>query len=160
MRGEEKEAGIQLVSSSGILPNSISFLPEADSSEIEIQEITPENDNESSSISQPSSFRLSVPEGANVGFHSVPVLVNVSTGTLFPSEFIDLPGMNLSVPTENFLTRYINLTFSVLEPPSTSEIIKDFWSSYGTLISLVAAGFVGGFSTYMFDYVRSRKKND
>jgi uncharacterized membrane-anchored protein len=28
------------------------------------------------------------------------------------------------------------------------------------LISLVAAGFVGGFSTYMFDYVRSRKKND
>jgi hypothetical protein len=160
IRGEEKEVGIQLVSSSGTLPNSISFLPEADSSEIEIQEITPETDNESSSISQPASFRLSVPEGANVGFHSVPVLVNVSTGTLFPSEFIDLPGMNLSVPTENFLTRYVNLTFSVLEPPSTSEIIKDFWSSYGTLISLVAAGFVGGFSTYMFDYVRSRKKND
>jgi len=38
-------------------------------------------------------------------------------------------------------------------------MIKDFWSSYGTLVSLIAAGFVGGFSTYIFDYVRSRKKN-
>jgi hypothetical protein len=160
VRGEEKEVGIQLVSSSGTLPNSISFLPEADSSEIEIQEISPETDNMSSTISQPVSFRLRVPEGANVGFHSVPVLANISTGTLFPSEFIELPGMNLSVPTENFVTRYVNLTFSVLEPPSTPEIIKDFWSSYGLLISLVAAGFVGGFSTYIFDYIRSKRKND
>lgn len=148
------------MSSSGTLPNSISFLPEADSSEIEIQEISPETDNMSSTISQPVSFRLRVPEGANVGFHSVPVLANISTGTLFPSEFIELPGMNLSVPTENFVTRYVNLTFSVLEPPSTPEIIKDFWSSYGLLISLVAAGFVGGFSTYIFDYIRSKRKND
>ncbi len=160
VRGEEKEVGLQLVSSTGTLPNSISFLPEADSTEIEIQEISPEADNVSSSISQPVSFRLRVPEGANVGFHSVPVLANISTGTLFPSEFIDLPGMNLSVPTENFVTKYVNLTFSVLEPPSTPEILYDFWSSYGLLISLVAAGFVGGFSTYMFDYVRSKKKNN
>jgi hypothetical protein len=40
-----------------------------------------------------------------------------------------------SVSTENFVTRYVNLTFSVLEPPFTPEMIKDFKSSYGTLIS-------------------------
>jgi len=50
--------------------------------------------------------------------------------------------MNLSVPTENFVTRFVNLTFSVLEPPSTPAMIKDFWSSYGTLVSLIAAGFL------------------
>jgi hypothetical protein len=159
VRGEEIEVGLQLESSSGSLPNSVSFSPEEETSDVEIQEISPETDNTTSSVNQPASFRLRAPEGANLGFHTVPVLVNISTGTLFPSEFINLPGMNLSVPTENFVTRFVNLTFSVLEPPSTPEMIKDFWSSYGLLISLIAAGFVGGFSTYIFDYVRSRKKN-
>jgi hypothetical protein len=159
VRGEEIEVGLHLESSSGSLPNSISFLPEEETSDVEIQEIPPETDNRTSSVNQPASFRLRVPDGANLGLHTVPVLVNISTGTLFPSEFINLPGMNLSVPTENFVTRFVNLTFSVLEPPSTPEMIKDFWSSYGTLVSLIAAGFVGGFSTYIFDYVRSRKKN-
>jgi len=159
VRGEEIEVGLQLESSSGSLPNSISFLPEEETSDVEIQEISPETDNTTSFVNQPASFRLRAPEGANLGLHTVPVLVNISTGTLFPSEFINLPGMNLSVPTENFVTRFVNLTFSVLEPPSTPEMIKDFWSSYGLLISLIAAGFVGGFSTYIFDYVRSRKKN-
>jgi hypothetical protein len=159
VRGEEKEVGLQLESSSGSLPNSVSFLPAEETQDIEIQEIPPETDNTTSSVTQPASFRLRAPQGTNLGLHTVPVLVNISTGTLFPSEFINLPGMNLSVPTENFVTRFVNLTFSVLEPPSTPEMIKDFWSSYGLLISLIAAGFVGGFSTYIFDYVRSRKKN-
>lgn len=159
VRGEEKEVGLQLESSSGSLPSSISFLPDEETSGIEIQEIPPETGNTNSSVIQPASFRLRALEGANLGLHTIPVLVNISTGALFPSEFIDLPGMNLSVPTENFVTRFVNLTFSVLEPPSTPEMIKDFWSSYGTLVSLIAAGFVGGFSTYIFDYVRSRKKN-
>ncbi|MGH9925412.1 MAG: hypothetical protein ACRD5B_08535 [Nitrososphaeraceae archaeon] len=117
VRGEEKEVGLQLESSSGSLPNSISFLPDEETSDIEIQEIPPETGNTTSSVTQPASFRLWAPQGANLG--TIPVVVNISTGTLFPSEFIDLPGMNLTVQTENFVTRFVNLTFSVLEPPST-----------------------------------------
>jgi hypothetical protein len=160
VQGEEQEIGIQLVSSSGTVPNSISFVPTEDFSEIDIEEINLGSVNKTSFGVMPASFRIRVPEGANVGQHTIPMLVNISTGTLFPSEFIDLPGMNLAVPTENFVSRFVNLTFSVVEPPSTPEMIKEFWSSYGLLISLVAAGFVGGFSTYIFDYVKHRKKNE
>jgi hypothetical protein len=70
VRGEEKEVGLQLVSTFGSLPTSITFLTEVDSSEIEIQEFSPESDDMSSSITQPDSFRLWAPEGVIVGFHS------------------------------------------------------------------------------------------
>lgn len=75
--------------------------------------------------------------------------------TLFPRVF--LPGMNLSVSTENFVTRYVNLTISVRTTFSL-EMRKDFRSSYATLIYLLAAGFVDGFSPNVFDYARSKKK--
>ena len=89
------------------------------------------------------------------GIPEWPVLVNDSTGTLFPSVF--LPGMNLSVSTENFVTRYVNLTISVRTNFSL-EMRKDFRSSYAILIYLLAAGFVDGFSPNVFDYARSRKE--
>ncbi len=57
------------------------------------------------------------------GIPEWPVLVNDSTGTLFPSVF--LPGMNLFVSTENFVTRYVNLTISVRTTFSL-EMRKDF----------------------------------
>jgi hypothetical protein len=88
----------------------------------------------------------------------VPVLVNISTGSLFPSKFIDLPGMNVSVPTESFVTRFVNLTFSIEEPPSTSETIKEFWNTYGAPLAILVSGFLGAFSTYAFDFLRSKKK--
>jgi hypothetical protein len=89
------------------------------------------------------------------GIPEWPVLVNDSTGTLFPSVF--LPGVNLFVSTENFVTRYVNLTISVRTTFSL-EMRKDFRSSYATLIYLLAAGFVDGFSPNVFDYARSKKK--
>ena len=89
------------------------------------------------------------------GIPEWPVLVNDSTGTLFPSVF--LPGMNLFVSTENFVTRYVNLTISVRTTFSL-EMRKDFRSSYATLIYLLAAAFVDGFSPNVFDYARNKKK--
>ena len=74
VRGEEKEVGLQLESSSGSLPNSISFLPDEETSDIEIQEIPPETDNTTSSVTQPASFRLRAPQGANLGLHTIPVV--------------------------------------------------------------------------------------
>jgi hypothetical protein len=47
---------------------------------------------------------------------------------------------------------------SVVRPPTISEQVKEFWATYGDLISLVGAGFAGGISTYVFDYLKNRKK--
>jgi hypothetical protein len=159
VKGEQHEIGLQLLSSSGTLPNSVSFVPTEDFPDIEIDEIDPGAVNQTLSGVEPKSFRIRSLNDANVGPHTVPMLVNISTGSLFPSKFIDLPGMNVSVPAESFVTRFVNLTFSIVEPPSTSEMIKEFWNTYGVPLAILASGFLGGFSTYVFDYVRNRKKS-
>lgn len=158
VRGEEQEIGIQLVSSSGMLPDSVSFIPVRDSSEISIEQTSKETLNESSSGISPASFKIRIPNDVNIGLHTIPMLVNISTGSLFPSGFIELPGINLSLPAENFASRYVNLTFSVIDPPSMTQTFKDFWVTYGTPMAILAGGFVGAFATYFIDYLRSRKE--
>jgi len=51
-----------------------------------------------------------------------------------------------------------NLTITVTEPPSFDDKVREFWSTYGPIISLVTAGFVGGISTYILDKIRNRSK--
>ena len=158
VRGGEQEIGIQLVSSSGMLPDSASFNPVTDSSEISIEQTSKETLNESSSGISPASFKIRIPSDVNIGLHTIPMLVNISTGSLFPSGFIELPGINLSLPAENFASRYVNLTFSVIDPPSMTQTFKDIWVTYGTPMAILAGGFVGAFATYFIDYLRSRKE--
>ena len=57
VRGEEQGIGLQLVSSSGILPDSVSFIPAKDSPEISIEQTSKEKLNETSSGISPASFR-------------------------------------------------------------------------------------------------------
>jgi len=47
---------------------------------------------------------------------------------------------------------------SVVEPPSVNERVKDFWSTYGSLVFLVGAGFAGGASTVVFEYSKKSKE--
>lgn len=63
-----------------------------------------------------------------------------SVSKRFDRVFISLSfstGMNLSVSTENFVTRYVNLTISV-RTTFPLEMRKDFRRSYATLIYLLA----------------------
>jgi hypothetical protein len=160
VQGEEQEIGIQLISSSGMLPDSVSFVPTEDSvSGVTIEQTNTETKNETSSGISPTSFRIRVPNEANIGLHTIPILVNVSTGSLFPSGFVELPGINLSLPAENFASRYVNLTFSVMETPSVTQTIKDFWVTYGTPIAILAGGVVGAFSTFFIDHLRNRREH-
>jgi hypothetical protein len=159
VRGEEQEIGIQLASSSGMLPDSVSFIPIRDSSKVSIEQTSKEASNETSSGISPASFRIRIPSDVNIGLHTIPILVNISTGSLFPSGFIELPGINLSLPAENFGSRYVNLTFSVIDPPSMAQTFKDFWVTYGTPMAILAGGFVGAFATYFIDYLRSRREH-
>jgi hypothetical protein len=159
VRGGELEIGIQLVSSSGMLPDAVSFIPVEDSSDISIEHTSEETLNETTSGISPASFRIRIPTDVNIGLHTIPTLVNISTGSLFPSGFIELPGINLSLPAENFVSRYVNLTFSVIDPPSMVQTFKDFWVTYGTPMAILAGGFVGAFATYFIDYLRSRREH-
>jgi hypothetical protein len=160
--GERMDIGVQLKSSTGIQPQGVDFMPSQNYSDIKVTVNPERSPNGSSSTSfgvAPTQFTVEVPKDARVGQYSIPVMVNVSTGSLFPSKFIELPNFNLSVPTQGFITQQANLSLSVIKPPTMAEQIKDFWSAYGALISLMGAGFVGGLSTYIFDYLKNRKKS-
>ena len=161
-QGERMDIGVQLKSSSGLQPQDVSFIPSQNYSDIKVIVNPDKPSNGSSSTSfgvAPTQFTIQVPNDAQVGQYSIPIMVNVSIGSLFPSKFIDIPNFNLSVPTQGFITQQANLSLSVMKPPTTAEQIKDFWSAYGALISLMGAGFVGGLSTYIFDYLKNRKKS-
>ena len=158
-QGEQKDIGIQLKSSSGITTTAVGFTPAENYSKIKV-EFNPDRVNGSSlgGAGVPAPFRIVVPVDAQVGQYTIPMLVNISTGSVFPSKFINLPNFNLSVPTQGYVSTKTNLTISVLAPPNIGEQIKDFWTVYGTTISILIAGFAGAFSTYLFDHLKQRKK--
>lgn len=157
-QGEKMDIGVQLKSSSGVPPQSVRFFPSENYSNIKVI-FNPDRSSNSTSFGlSPAPFRIQVPQDAQVGQYSIPVMVNISSGSLFPSEFIELPNFNLSVPTQGYISTQANLSMSVVRPPTISEQVKEFWSTYGALISLVGAGFAGGVSTYVFDYLKNRKK--
>ena len=157
-QGEQMDIGVQLKSSSGVPPQSVRFFPSENYSNIQVV-FNPDNSSNSTSFGlAPAPFRIQVPSDAQVGQYSIPVMVNVSSGSLFPSELIELPNFKLSVPTQGYISTQANLSMSVVRPPTISEQVKEFWATYGDLISLVGAGFAGGISTYVFDYLKNRKK--
>ena len=67
---------------------------------------------------------------------------------------MNLGNQTVLVNSQGYHTARTNLTISVIE----AQQIRDLWSVYGALISLVGAGFAGGISTYLFDYLKNRKK--
>jgi hypothetical protein len=159
-QGEQTDIGVQLKSSSGVPPNAIGFIPSENYSSIKVTF----NPNRSSNISSsfgiaPAPFTIEVPKDAQVGQYSIPVMVNISSGSLFPSKFINLLNFNLSVPSQGYISKQANLSLSVIKPPTMAEQVKEFWSAYGALISLVGAGFAGALSTYLLDYLKNRKKS-
>jgi hypothetical protein len=163
-QGERMDIGVQLKSSSIIQPQDVNFIPSQNYSDIKVIVQPDRSSNSSTSTSfavPPSLFTIEVPKDAQVGQYSIPIMVNVSTGSLFPSKLIEIPTLtNITLPTnELFITKPANLSLSVIKPPTMAEQIKDFWSAYGALISLMGAGFIGGLSTYIFDYLKNRKKS-
>ena len=163
-QGEKMDIGVQLKSSSGVPPNAIAFIPSENYSSIKVT-FNPNRSSNGSSASStsfgiaPAPFAIVVPKEAQVGQYSIPVMVNISSGSLFPSKFINLLNFNLSVPSQGYISKQANLSLSVIKPPTMAEQVKEFWSAYGALISLMGAGFAGALSTYLFDYLKNRKKS-
>ncbi|MGA8842383.1 MAG: hypothetical protein WB511_02280, partial [Nitrososphaeraceae archaeon] len=157
-QGEDKIVGVQLLSNLGNPIKIINYVQFEDTSPIELH-LNSDELKKGQLATAPASIRIAVPQGASVGKYTIPVLVNISTGSMFPSKVVNIGHLNISVPYEGYNSVSTNLTVSVIEALSFSERVKDFWSVYGALISLVGAGFAGGFSTLMFDYLKSRGKN-
>lgn len=168
-QGEQKNVAVQLKSNDGVTSNLASFLPIENYSKIDMQ---PNNMDElegaaggtgeptSSSNMGPTTFITKVASDAEIGEYTIPILVNMSTGSVFPSEFLRLSNFTFSVPTKGNILTVANLTMTVTEPVSTQEQIKEFWGAYGGIISLIGAGFGGGLASYVLDRVKSRKNNN
>ncbi len=155
-QGEQKNIGVQLESASGFIPKVVDYLPINNYPNIEIH-YDEDSSNNSSRINGPAPFKIKVSENAQIGQYVVPVITNISTGSIFPSKFLELANFNFSIPAEGNIVQEVNLTISVVEPLTFQEQIKEFWSAYGAIISLVGAGFGGALATYVLDYFKNRK---
>jgi hypothetical protein len=108
---------------------------------------------------EPAPFIVAALEKAQIGQYSIPLLANISTGSSFPLN-IFFGHFNATLSTKGSKAVPTNFTISVVEPLSIQEQVKDFWSVYGPLISLIGAGFAGSVSTYVFDRLRKRKERN
>lgn len=160
-QGEQKNIGVQLESSSsGLIPKVVDYLPINNYPNMEVQsdeEASSNNNSSSTTIDSPAAFKIKASENAQIGQYVVPVRTNISTGSNFPSKFLQLANLNFSIPAEGNIVQEVNLTISVVEPLTFQEQTKEFWSAYGAIISLVGAGFGGAIATYVFDYFKNRK---
>ena len=169
-QGEQKNIAVQLKSNDGVISNVASFLPIENYSKIDMQSNNMDElegsagggtgEPPSSSNIGPTTFITKVASDAEIGEYTIPILVNMSTGSVFPSEFLRLSNFTFSVPTKGNILTVANLTMTVTEPVSAQEQIKEFWGAYGGIISLVGAGFGGGLASYVLDRVKSRKNNN
>jgi hypothetical protein len=152
-KGETMDIGAQLLSNTGLVPTVQNFIPEHNQSGISIQ-FNPNRDNTSSFDVGPVPFRISVAEDAQLGEYVIPIEGNASMG----SSELGVPSINASIPGQSYFAIKPNLTITVVDPPSFQDNFKEFWTSYGLLISLCVAGFLGAFSTHIIDVIKQKKK--
>ncbi len=166
-QGEQKNVAVQLKSNNGFISNVASYLPTENYSKIDVQlhnidELNSGvggNDVPSSNMG-PTTFIIKVSSDAEIGEYTIPILVNMSTGSVFPSDFLRLSKFNFSVPTKGNILAIANMTITVTEPITAQDQIKEFWGAYGGIISLIGAGFGGALASYVLDRVKGRKNNN
>jgi hypothetical protein len=152
-KGESMDIGAQLMSNTGLLPKVLNFTPEHNQSQISVQ-FNPNRENTSSFHAGPVPFRISATLDAQSGKYMIPIQGNAS----MESTKLGVPSINASILGESYFTIKPNLTVTVVNPPSLEDDFKEFWTSYGQVISLFGAGFLGAFSTHIIDVMKQRKK--
>ncbi len=157
-QGEQKVVGVQLKSTTGVIPQVINFTVDEHQSNIAVN-FNPDKANVSSFGVEPEPFSIAVQKEAQIGQYTIPLLANISTGSSFPLN-VFFGHLNATISTKGYKAVPTNLTISVVEPLSIQEQVKDFWSAYGPLITLIGAGFAGSISTYIFDRLRKRKESE
>lgn len=152
-KAETMDIGAQLLSNTELVPRVLNFIPAHNQSGISIQ-FNPNRDNTSSFDVGPVPFRISIAQDAELGEYVIPIAGNASMG----SSEVGVPSINASIPGQSYFSITPNLNITVVDPPSFQDNFKEFWTSYGLLISLCIAGFLGAFSTHIIDIIKQRKK--
>ena len=164
-KGETKTVGLQILSSSGKI-SAITDLSDLENYTSLDVELINQNDNLTNSTiggstTEPVQIGISAPEDAKIGIHTIPVTANISFGSNFPSNFIEFQNKYpIFIDTKGYEIKNGNFTVNVIEPLTFQEELKNFWSAYGSMITLIMAGFAGGLSTLFFEYIKERKNKN
>jgi hypothetical protein len=164
-KGETKTIGLQILSSSGKISaiTDLSGLENYTSLDIELinQNDNLTNSTIGGSTTEPVQIGISAPEDAKIGIHAIPITANISFGSNFPTNFIDFQNKYpIFIDTKGYEIKNGNFTVNVIEPLTFQEELKNFWSAYGSMITLIMAGFAGGLSTLFFEYIKERKNKN
>jgi hypothetical protein len=155
-QGESLDIGAQLVSNTGSSPQVLNIDNENNNSHVFVK-FNPNGVNFTSFGIAPLPFRITAPSNAQVGQYTIPLLANVSL-EMTPTGILGILGNNTSSAGDGYLTVRPNLTVSVIERPPFGQEFRDFWTTYGQVISLFGAGFAGGFSTHIMDRIKERRE--
>ncbi|HXS60875.1 MAG TPA: hypothetical protein VN703_08710 [Candidatus Sulfopaludibacter sp.] len=152
--GETKNVSGVLKTVDGFIPNVTNFLVFGNP-----LNVTPKGNSSFSSSSgvQHATFNIQTPSADKIqpGEYVIPISANINPGKpLLPNEFAGAVEPLSSAIT----TATTNMTVTVLKPLSFSEWFKQGWDVYGQPISIVAAGFVGGATSLLFDRLKKTKK--
>jgi len=164
-KGETKTIGLQILSSSGKI-SAITDLSDLENYTSLNVELINQNDNLTNSTiggstTEPVQIGIGAPEDAKIGIHTIPVTANISFGSNFPSNFIEFQNKYpIFIDTKGYEIKNGNFTVNVIEPLTFQEELKNFWSAYGSMITLIMAGFAGGLSTLFFEYIKERKNKN
>lgn len=164
-KGETKTIGLQILSSSGKI-SAITDLSDLENyTSLDVELINQNNNLTNSTIggstTEPVQIGISAPEDAKIGIHTIPVTANISFGSNFPSNFIEFQNKYpIFIDTKGYEIKNGNFTVNVIEPLTFQEELKNFWSAYGSMITLIMAGFAGGLSTLFFEYIKERKNKN
>jgi len=156
--GDTKTIGAQLKSTTGSAPTVVEFTTIENSLPITLNIISDKSNKSYSN--NPTFFNVAVSEKAHEGQYVIPILVKISTGSTFLPRFLFINNYSLSVPTEGSIFVPVNLTINVLEPLSDEERFREWWDTYGDLISLLGGGFAAGVASLVFDRLRKSRKNE
>ena len=160
-QGEQKNVAVQLKSDDGFITDVVGFLPIENYSKIDIQSKDMDETaggEQPQTSTDPRAFIMKVANDAEIGEYTIPMLVNISTASVFPSEFLRLSNFTFSVPTKGNVLRVANFTLSVTEPITIQDQTKEFWAAYGGIITLIGAGFGGGLASYVLNRCEESKE--
>jgi hypothetical protein len=158
-QGEQEDIAVQLKSNGAFISNTVNFLPMENYSKIDIEPKNSDQVEAGSALSNKglTIFKIKASNDAEIGEYTIPILANISTGAVFPSQFVRLSNFSFTIPTKGNIVRVGNFTILVTEPLTAQEEVKEFWNAYGGIVSLIGAGFGGAFASYVLDRVKNRK---
>ncbi|MGN6350407.1 MAG: hypothetical protein ACTHL3_02970 [Candidatus Nitrosocosmicus sp.] len=118
---------------------------------------------------QPPLFKIKVSPITPVGVYIIPFTASLlvqTTSSKLPLFSDTVTGsvdpefkVSKKYPTIGYITGKTNLTIHVIPSLTFDETFMSFWTTYQNAIGILSGGVVGAFSTFLVDYLKSRKEH-